>query len=100
MILVIAAEDREAFTQKFGANAAVLGVQTCEGGAERADSIASALALVDESIDFVAVHDAARPCIAEPWIDAVFDAAKKHKAAILATPVSDTLKRVGKKRVA
>jgi 2-C-methyl-D-erythritol 4-phosphate cytidylyltransferase len=49
----------------------------------------------------VAIHDAARPCLADPWIDAVFDAAQRDGAAILASPVQATLKRVDqKKRVA
>ena len=40
-------------------------------------------------------HDAARPCIVDEWITAVFEAAEKHDAAIPAIPVSATLKRVG-----
>ena len=48
---------------------------------------------VSADVDFVAVHDAARPCLADAWIDAVFAAAEKSGAAILAIPVSDTLKR-------
>jgi 2-C-methyl-D-erythritol 4-phosphate cytidylyltransferase len=43
----------------------------------------------------VAIHDAARPCIATPWIDRVFEAGARTGAAILATPVVGTLKRVG-----
>ena len=38
-------------------------------------------------------HDAARPCIADAWIDKVFAAAATSGAAILAQPVSATLKR-------
>ena len=40
-----------------------------DGGAERADSVAKALARVKPEIDFVCVHDAARPCLADEWID-------------------------------
>ena len=94
VIVVIAPEDREDFNRKFGANVAILGVEVCDGGAQRVDSVAAALARVKEDIDFIAVHDAARPCIATPWIDKVFAAAEKHAAAILAVPVTDTLKRI------
>jgi 2-C-methyl-D-erythritol 4-phosphate cytidylyltransferase len=52
-----------------------------------------ALEKVKDEIDFVAVHDAARPCIADPWIDAVFAAAQRDGAAILAAPVQATLKK-------
>lgn len=94
VILVIAEEDREEFTMKFGANVAILGITVVPGGVERADSIQNALARVKPEIDFVAVHDAARPCIADEWITRVFEAAEKTDAAMLAVPVAGTLKRV------
>lgn len=96
VLLVISPEDRESFFSKFGANIAVLGVEVVEGGAERTDSVANALARVQADIDFVAIHDAARPCVAETWIDEVFAAAAKTGAAILGVPVTSTLKRVAK----
>ena len=95
VLLVIAPEDREEFQQKFAANVMILGIDVVVGGAERADSIQNALARVRPEIDFVAVHDAARPCIADPWISAVFAAAEQSEAAILGVPVASTLKRVG-----
>ena len=45
--------------------------------------------------DFVCVHDAARPCLTDAWIDEIFDAAEQTGAAIFAVPVTGTLKRVG-----
>src|SRR5215204_4767074 len=69
VIVCISAVDRELFNVKFGANIAILGVQVIEGGEHRTDSVQRALERVKEEIDFVAVHDAARPCIADPWID-------------------------------
>ena len=96
LIICVADDDREEFNRKFGANIAILGVEVCSGGQERADSIQNALALVKDDIDLVAIHDAARPCIADKWIDAVFDAAEKSGAAIPAVPEAATLKRVSK----
>jgi 2-C-methyl-D-erythritol 4-phosphate cytidylyltransferase len=93
VIVCIAAEDRDLFNMKFGANIAILGVQVIEGGEHRTDSVQRALERVNDEIDYVAVHDAARPCIADPWIDAVFEAAQRDGAAILAAPVQATLKR-------
>src|SRR6185369_5478480 len=98
VIVCVAAEDRELFDLKFGANIAILGVQVIEGGEHRTDSVQRALEKVKNEIDFVAVHDAARPCIADPWIDAVFDAAQRDGAAILAAPVQATLKRADQKK--
>lgn len=96
VIVVISPEDREEFMSKFGANVMILGVDVVDGGPERADSVQNALEKVDPACDFVAVHDAARPCIADEWIDRVFEAAVQTGAAILATPVVATLKRVSK----
>jgi 2-C-methyl-D-erythritol 4-phosphate cytidylyltransferase len=98
LIVVVAAEDRELFDLKFGANIAILGVQVVEGGEHRADSVQRALERVKQEIEFIAIHDAARPCLADTWIDAVFDAARRDGAAILAAPVSATLKRVDQKK--
>lgn len=93
-LLVIAPEDRERFQEKWAGNAALMGVEVVEGGVERADSVARALERVRPEAEFVAVHDAVRPCLASAWVDAVFAAAVKSGAAILAVPVTGTLKRV------
>lgn len=94
LILVISAADREYFDFKFSSNVVILGIEVVEGGKERADSIERAMARVKGDIDFIAVHDAARPCIADEWITRVFEAAEISGAAILALPVAATLKRV------
>jgi 2-C-methyl-D-erythritol 4-phosphate cytidylyltransferase len=95
VLLVISPEDREDFNDKFAANVQILGIQVVEGGAERADSVGKALARVKPEIEYVCVHDAARPLLASEWIDRVFEAAVRTGAAILAIPVAGTLKRVG-----
>lgn len=94
-LLVIAPEDREYFAEKFGGNAALLGIDVVEGGSERYESVARALERVRAEAEYIAVHDAARPCLAETWIDAVFAAAVKTGAAILAAPITSTIKRAG-----
>jgi len=95
VILVISPEDREDFNFKFSSNIAILGIEVVDGGAERADSVAAALARVKPQADFICVHDAARPCLANAWIDTIFRTAEKTEAAIFAIPVAGTLKRVG-----
>jgi 2-C-methyl-D-erythritol 4-phosphate cytidylyltransferase len=94
-ILVIAPEDREQFNFKFAANIAILGIEVIDGGAERADSVQAAIGRVKPQADFICVHDAARPCICDAWIDDIFAAAEKTGAAIFAIPLVGTLKRVG-----
>lgn len=94
LIVVISPEDREYFHFKFGANMAIHGIEVVDGGAQRAESVAKALARVKVEIPHVCIHDAARPCLADEWISAVFEAGAKSGAAILAVPVTSTLKRV------
>ena len=98
IIVAIAPEDRELFERRYRADVAFLEITVVEGGAERHDTIARALEAVDPSCDYVAVHDAARPCLAPEQVDAVFAAAIEHGAALLAVAVADTLKRVGPDR--
>jgi 2-C-methyl-D-erythritol 4-phosphate cytidylyltransferase len=94
-ILAVAPPDMEEVKRKFTANLSFMGVKLVEGGKERHETVAKALAQVKAEADFVAVHDAVRPCVTEDMIDRVFAQAEKSGAAILAAPVLSTLKRVG-----
>jgi 2-C-methyl-D-erythritol 4-phosphate cytidylyltransferase len=93
-IIVVSPDDQEMFRRRYGANLAFMNVQIANGGAERFESVANALALVKPEVEFIAVHDAVRPCITESLINDVFAKAEKTGAAMLAVPVSDTLKQV------
>ena len=62
------------------------------GGERRQDSVQAGLKELAENSEFVAVHDAARPLITPREIERVFSAARKHGAAVLAAPITDTLK--------
>ncbi|MBM80792.1 MAG: 2-C-methyl-D-erythritol 4-phosphate cytidylyltransferase [Planctomycetaceae bacterium] len=94
-LIVIASEDMDFFKEKYRANLAFMEIDLIEGGVQRADSVENALKQVKDEVDFVAVHDAARPLIVKEWIDEVFAAAEKSGAAIPAVPISSTIKRVG-----
>jgi len=94
-IVVIAPQDRELFERRFRASVAFMNIRVIDGGAERSDSVAKALEVVDSACEFVAVHDAARPCLTPELIDSVFDAARHTGAALPGLPVAETLKRVG-----
>ena len=49
--------------RRFSANLAFMGVQVAEGGGERFESVANALKLVKPEAEFIAIHDAVRPCV-------------------------------------
>lgn len=95
MVIAVAADDVEWFKDKYRPNLAFMNIDIIAGGAERADTVEAALAQLRDEVEYVAVHDAARPLIVKDWIDAVFAAAEKTGAAIPAVAVSSTLKRVG-----
>ena len=92
-LIVVAPEDQETFRRRYQANLAFMNVQIADGGKERFDSVANALAKIKEEAEFIAIHDAARPCVTAEMIDNVFASAAKMGAAMLGVPVTDTVKR-------
>lgn len=65
----------------------------CAGGARRQDSVLAGLTALTD-VDFVLIHDAARPLLTPALIAAGLAAAWPTGAAIAAVPVVDTLKEV------
>ncbi len=93
-IVAIPKEEEELFDIRWGAKLSFYGVKAIVGGAERYETIRKLLDEVqDDTLDLVALHDAVRPCVTQGQIDAVFQAAFEHGAAILANPVAPTLKK-------
>lgn len=64
------------------------------GGAERQESVRRGLEALPISTKFAAIHDGARPLTRPEDIDLTVEAAASDRAAILAGPVTDTVKRV------
>ncbi|MBN1477362.1 2-C-methyl-D-erythritol 4-phosphate cytidylyltransferase [Candidatus Sumerlaeota bacterium] len=72
-----------------------------EPGAERADSVRSALRAVKGQAAIVLIHDAARPLLIAAMIDATLAHARQGRGAIIARPVAETVKRAdGEQRIA
>jgi 2-C-methyl-D-erythritol 4-phosphate cytidylyltransferase len=98
-ILTVAPEDYDVVKEKYAANIMFMGFKLVKGGAERFESVRAALEHVDPAAELICVHDAVRPYVLETWIDAVFEEATKSGAAILAAPLSGTIKRVAESGV-
>lgn len=64
----------------------------CEGGATRFESVRNALAELDETCRYIAVHDGARPLVSETLIDRVFETVRKHGSAVPVVPVTDSIR--------
>lgn len=97
-LLVVSPAEMGQMKAKFGANISFMGVKLVEGGAARWQSVANGLAEVADDAELVAVHDAVRVCLAEQWIDRIFNAAAEKGSAVPVVPVTATLKRVGQDR--
>jgi 2-C-methyl-D-erythritol 4-phosphate cytidylyltransferase len=96
-ITVVLAEDDQWFESAVGPLSAA--VKTVTGGETRAQSIRNGLRSIADDhpgSDWVLTHDAARPCLSSAHLDGFLrQGLESADGAILAMPVSDTLKRAG-----
>jgi len=63
------------------------------GGATRTDSVRAGVTATDEASELVAIHDAARPLVRSQVVERALLCAAERGAALVATPVRDTIKR-------
>lgn len=63
-----------------------------EGGASRAESVRNGVAAVSAGVEFVAIHDGARPLVTPEDIARCAADAFRCGGAVLAVPVTDTVK--------
>jgi 2-C-methyl-D-erythritol 4-phosphate cytidylyltransferase len=63
------------------------------GGKERQDSVWNGLKALSASVEVVAIHDAARPCVSYELIESTVRHAEETGAAVAAQPVTDTIKQ-------
>lgn len=92
--IVVASGEAEAVLDcaKFLGSSERAKVQVCPGGSNRAGSVRAAALACRETIEWVAVHDAARPLVSQELISRTFDAALRHGAAAAALAVHLTIK--------
>ena len=93
-IIVVAGEDRHDEIRKMSRDERFKKVRSIiTGGERRQDSVRAGLEKLSSDARYVAVHDAARPLVRPEEIERVFEQCRVHGAAVLAEPISDTLKR-------
>ncbi|MGJ8672528.1 2-C-methyl-D-erythritol 4-phosphate cytidylyltransferase [Rubritalea sp.] len=68
-------------------------IKRVDGGTDRHNSVSNGLSALHSNAKFVAVHDGARPLIAQEQITATLAAAQEHKAATSARRITETVKR-------
>jgi 2-C-methyl-D-erythritol 4-phosphate cytidylyltransferase len=64
-----------------------------KGGRERQDSVMHALAVLPDDIEFVFIHDCARPLIEAEQLVALHKIVRREAAVVLAHRVTDTIKQ-------
>jgi 2-C-methyl-D-erythritol 4-phosphate cytidylyltransferase len=69
----------------------------CAGGKRRQDSVAAGLKRLD--CEWVVIHDGARPLVTKELIEGGLKAAQETGAAVVAIPVTDTIKIAGEDRI-
>lgn len=98
-IIVAAAKDYVPLLLKLKAKYGITKLKAIvEGGKERQDSVFNALASLRlQSVDYVAVHDAARPLLPKPVLAAAIARAEEKGSAVVSLTGRDTLLRVNPK---
>jgi 2-C-methyl-D-erythritol 4-phosphate cytidylyltransferase len=95
IIVALRKTEADAFAPRLKQEGFQRPVRLVEGGDNRQQSVANAMAEVKgEDGDLVLVHDAVRPLVDPQTILAVMDAAAKYGAAIAGLPAVDTVKQV------
>ena len=94
IIVVVPSSEEKTATNIIKSHLCRASLKVVLGGATRQDSVKSGLDAVDPDLEWVAVHDAARPLVTDMQIESVCLMAHGIGAAILAFPVQDTVKEV------
>lgn len=71
-------------------------VTLVKGGPTRAESVKYGFDAVDDKTDVVLIHDMARPFVTKEMIRDLIDAVAKYGAALIAQPVTSTVKQIKK----
>lgn len=100
VILVVNKQDLALVQKELGQDLTSLRVSdVIPGGPHRFDSVKLGLKHVSEEADLVLIHDAVRPFVPPELVEKVIARAAATGAAILATPVIDTVKKVSQGRI-
>ena len=94
-IVVVTSKERIDELQEIISSVLGLTVKVIPGGAQRSDSSLNGLKELPDKLEFAAVHDAARPFITVESIINCYQVLKERGSAVLAHPVTDTIKIVG-----
>ena len=93
VVIASSSDDVSILLEALGPHATDARLHFCRGGESRAESVRNALHFVPPGIEWVAVHDAARPLVSRALISRAFSVARQKGAAVPALPVALTIKQ-------
>lgn len=96
IILSCAEKEIEKFKRELNRHLKGLKIRFVKGGASRTESVYNGISALSETVEIVAVHDAARPFASAALLLNCVKSCAKYDGAIAARPVTDTVKRADK----
>ncbi|WP_418791395.1 2-C-methyl-D-erythritol 4-phosphate cytidylyltransferase [Phosphitispora sp. TUW77] len=94
IVLVCASGEEEYYRQDILSNYGISKpTVVVAGGSERQDSVYCGLEAIDDSSDYIMIHDGARPLLPINLINRLAEEVKITGAVVAGVPVSDTIKR-------
>ncbi|MFG6117314.1 bifunctional 2-C-methyl-D-erythritol 4-phosphate cytidylyltransferase/2-C-methyl-D-erythritol 2,4-cyclodiphosphate synthase [Halobacillus sp. MO56] len=93
IILVINENEQQSMQSLVKSYSFNTNIRFAEGGKERQDSVYEGLRYVSDKSIPVFIHDGARPFVEHQHLHELAEMTKQHEAALLAVPVTDTIKQ-------
>jgi 2-C-methyl-D-erythritol 4-phosphate cytidylyltransferase len=94
IIVVVPKENVNQVDREFKSTLTSKKIEVISGGKTRQQSVNNGLKMSNKESELICIHDGVRPFLTVTLIEKVIKAAIGHDGAILATPSSDTIKRV------
>jgi 2-C-methyl-D-erythritol 4-phosphate cytidylyltransferase len=93
-LIATLAEEEAALAERIAREKIGRPVRVVRGGGTRQESVGNALAVVDNDVEIVLLHDAVRPLVTREQTERAIAAAREFGAAIVGIPALDTVKEV------
>ncbi|SNZ17775.1 2-C-methyl-D-erythritol 4-phosphate cytidylyltransferase/2-C-methyl-D-erythritol 4-phosphate cytidylyltransferase / 2-C-methyl-D-erythritol 2,4-cyclodiphosphate synthase [Terribacillus aidingensis] len=90
--LVVSKADKELMAEVLTSQLWATAINMADGGSERQESVLMGLEALPKNNGMVFIHDGARPFVTVERLHALAEACQQHQAALLAVPVTDTIK--------
>ncbi len=94
IVVVVSEGEKEIFQKYILTPLNSPGVQVVTGGKTRQDSVRAGLKALNETLEYVCIHDGARPLASPRMVKEVFRACQEVGGAAAGVPLKDTIKEV------